>query len=52
MVKLDKLQKAAAAKQVKRVDTMGELLRSKGFIWIATSHNIMGGWQQAGNIIR
>merc|ERR550517_2403621 len=30
---------------------MGELLRSKGFIWIATTHNVIGHWQQAGNII-
>merc|ERR1712130_149978 len=29
-----------------------ELLRSKGFIWIATSNYIMGGFQQAGNILR
>merc|ERR1719290_523605 len=52
MIELEKLQEAPAAKQTKRVDTMGELLRSKGFIWIATSHHVMGGWQQAGNIIR
>ena len=31
---------------------MGELLRSKGFVWIATTNNVMGGWQQAGNVIR
>merc|ERR1719330_1812314 len=49
---LQKLQDEAALKQVKRVDTMGQLLRSKGFVWIATSHNIIGGWQQAGNVIR
>merc|ERR1719422_2055327 len=36
----------------KRTGKMGELLRSKGFIWIATSHDVIGGWQQAGNIIR
>ena len=30
---------------------MGQLLRSKGFLWIVTSHDIIGGWQQAGNII-
>ena len=49
---LQKLQDEAALKQVKRTDTMGQLLRSKGFVWIATSHNIIGGWQQAGNVIR
>ena len=46
------LQKKAAEKQSRRVGVFGDLLRSKGFIWIASSHNIMGGWQQAGNVIR
>ena len=31
---------------------MGELLRSKGFVWVASTNSIMGGWQQAGNILR
>ena len=31
---------------------MGELLRSKGFIWMATSNKYIGGLQQAGNIHR
>ena len=31
---------------------MGELLRSKGFLWIANSHDVLGGWQQAGNVLR
>ena len=31
---------------------MGDLLRSKGFLWIATSNAFMGGWQQAGNVLR
>merc|ERR1719362_756750 len=26
--------------------------RSKGFLWICTTNNVMGGWQQAGNVIR
>ena len=46
------LQKQASAKKETRVTFMGELLRSKGFLWIATSHDIIGGWQQAGNILR
>ena len=49
---LPKIQQQASIKQKKRVDLMGELLRSKGFIWMATSNSIMGGWQQAGNILR
>ena len=48
---LKKLQEEASRKQVQRTKTMGQLLRSKGFLWIATSHDIIGGWQQAGNII-
>ena len=31
---------------------MGELLRSKGFLWMATAMDVMAGWQQAGNVIR
>ena len=46
------LQKEAKAKQEKRANLMGDLLRSKGFVWIATSHNIMGAFQHAGNILR
>merc|ERR1719273_1208230 len=49
---LTELQNQAKGKQEKRVKFMGELLRSKGFIWIATSNFILGGWQQAGNILR
>ena len=49
---LEELQKRAAEKQTLRVKTIGELLRSKGFLWIATSHSVMGGFQQAGNIAR
>ena len=49
---LENLQKQAFSKQTKRIKVMGELLRSKGFIWIATSNTYIGGWQQAGNIHR
>ena len=49
---LEAMQKTASAKQSKRKELMGELLRSKGFMWIASSHWVMGGWQQAGNILR
>merc|ERR1719391_281516 len=31
---------------------MGEVLRSKGFIWLATANFVMGGFQQAGNVLR
>ena len=49
---VEKLQKKASEKQAARVEFMGELLRSKGFIWLATSHFIIGGLQQAGNVLR
>ena len=49
---LEQLQNDASSKQAKRVELMGELLRSKGFIWLATSNLFIGGWQQAGNILK
>ena len=49
---VSQLQKEAKSKQEKRVLAIGDLLRSKGFIWIATSHNIMGAMQQAGSVLR
>ena len=52
LLRLQETQKEAQGKQKRRAVAMGEMLRSKGFIWIASSHNIIGGWQQAGNIIR
>jgi len=49
---LGKIQSNAAEKQTKRTKRMGGLMRSKGFIWIATSQFFMGAWQQAGNVLR
>ena len=48
--RLDKQQEEARGKQRERSQRIGKLLRSKGFMWIATSHHIVGGWQQAGNV--
>ena len=48
--RLRKQQREAEGKQAERRKRIGELLRSKGFMWIASSHDIVGGWQQAGNI--
>ena len=49
---LQELQTLALKKQKKRDEKMGQLLRSKGFVWISTTNDIMGGWQQAGNVLR
>ena len=49
---LGKLQAEAIDKQKHRNDVMGELLRSKGFLWLATSNDLIGAWQQAGNVLR
>ena len=49
---MEKLQREAKVKQKNREDKMGQLLRSKGFVWVATTNDIIGGWQQAGNVLR
>merc|ERR1712117_75322 len=49
---LEKLQAIATEKQQRRFEFMGELLRSKGFFWMATSNDVIGLWQQAGNVLR
>ena len=51
-LELQKVQEEAMVKQKKRTEVMGELLRSKGFLWMATAHDVIGGWQQAGNVLR
>merc|ERR1719442_332875 len=51
-IELQRVQEEALVKQKRRTDTMGELLRSKGFMWIATSNEVIGAWQQAGNVLR
>merc|ERR1711872_256971 len=51
-IEMEKVQKEALVKQTKRKEIMGELLRSKGFVWIATSNDVLGCWQQAGNVLR
>ena len=39
---MEKIQVEALEKQKKRNATMGELLRSKGFLWLATSNDLIG----------
>jgi len=49
---MEKTQTEANVKAKARDDLMGDLLRSKGFFWLATSHDVIGGWQQAANVLR
>ena len=49
---MEKLQTEAQEKQKARHAVMGELLRSKGFVWLATSNDLIGAWQQAVNVLR
>ena len=51
-IAMEKLQAEALQKQKDRNEVMGELLRSKGFLWLATCNNLIGAWQQAGNVLR
>ena len=48
----EKLQEETTDKQIHRTELMGELLMSKGLFWMATSNDVIGLWQQAGNVIR
>ena len=52
VIDVDELQREAKFKQENRTQFMGELLRSKGFVWIASTHNTMGALQQAGNVLK
>ena len=42
---LAKQQEVAGEKKATRVKFMGELLRSKGFVWVASSHDVMVRWE-------
>ncbi|KAK3239736.1 hypothetical protein CYMTET_50358 [Cymbomonas tetramitiformis] len=44
-------QEDGAAKQVLRTSTFGKVLRSKGFLWIASRHDMVNNFGQAGNIV-
>ena len=48
---LKRQQQDAKAVQVLRTETMGNVLRSKGFVWMANTHDLMGVVGQAGNIV-
>ncbi|EFN52146.1 hypothetical protein CHLNCDRAFT_58985 [Chlorella variabilis] len=42
----------AQQRQALLTATCGQLLRSKGFVWLATRPNLCGEWSQAGGILR
>ncbi|GMH54667.1 hypothetical protein TL16_g01720 [Triparma laevis f. inornata] len=44
-------QAEAKAKQLVRERTIGHVLRSKGFIWTANSHDLVGNYHTAGNTL-
>jgi len=48
---LRKKQKEAQAKKVSRTETMGNFLRSKGFLWLANRHDMVGILSHANNIM-
>jgi G3E family GTPase len=45
------LQEEARAKQKVRNEELGSILRSKGFIWTANTHDLMGIISHAGNVM-
>jgi G3E family GTPase len=47
---IERQEKAMAVQRI-RTDTIGQLLRSKGFIWMPNTHDLMGVVSQAGNMI-
>jgi len=49
---IEKLQQDAMLRQEKRIARVGNLMRTKGFIWMPQGHDIMGVVGQAGNIIQ
>lgn len=50
--KIKQRQKEACAKQALRKETMGELYRSKGFVWLGNRHDYFGTFQTAWDVLR
>ena len=48
---LEQRQHESAGKQEKRTTAMGNLLRTKGYIWMANAHDLVGHFEQAGNTV-
>ena len=49
---LESLLSSAKKKEEERTETFGELMRSKGFLWLANSHDLVCKMSQAGNMIQ
>mmetsp|Transcript_40012 Transcript_40012/g.58847 ORF Transcript_40012/g.58847 Transcript_40012/m.58847 type:complete len:492 (-) Transcript_40012:98-1573(-) len=47
-----KLQEEGAKKKTARIESMGGVLRMKGYMWTSNSHDIMGYISTAGNVVR
>lgn len=50
-VLIKRKQEEAKEKQTLRCGVLGDILRSKGFIWMANSHDLQGCFGQAGNMV-
>lgn len=51
-IDIEKLQQDAMVKQTKRIVDMGNLIRTKGFVWMPQGHDVQGIIGQAGNMIK
>jgi len=49
--RMEEMQIEAVAKRNKRTEAFGNLLRSKGFIWLPNMHDIMAAYSQAGSMV-
>jgi len=50
-IDIEKRQQDAMVKQKKRIADMGNLIRTKGFLWMPHGHDVKGTLAQAGNMI-
>ena len=47
----EELQKMASERQEARTKELGQLIRTKGFLWLADSHDLMTIFSHAGNLV-
>ncbi len=48
---LEEFQKMASDRQQTRTKELGQLLRAKGFLWLADTHDLMTTFSHAGNLV-